>query len=67
MTQAETELQALLQAAEDYRRRNGLSAVTVTAVGVGGHAYANRGAQRIDATIGKWKKETPAEDTGESK
>ena len=37
-----------------------MNSVTISAVGGGtGHAYAFREADRVDATIGKWQKETP--------
>lgn len=58
MTQAQEGLQVLLDMVEDYRKKNNMNSVTVSAVGGGtGHAYACRGADRVDATIGKWNKE----------
>ncbi len=60
MTQAQEGLQVLLDMAEDYRKRNGMNSVTISAVGGRtGHAYAFREADRVDAMIGKWQKETP--------
>lgn len=59
MTQAQEGLQVLLDMAEDYRKNN-MNSVTISAVGGGtGHAYAFQGADRVDAMIGKWQKETP--------
>lgn len=60
MTQAQEGLQVLLNMAEDYRKKNNMNSVTISAVGGGtGHAYAYRGADKATATIGKWQKETP--------
>ena len=58
MTQAQEGLQVLLDMAEDYRKKNSMNSVTISVVGGGiGHAYAFQGADRVDATIGKWDKE----------
>ena len=58
MTQAKEELEKLLNAAEEYRKRNGLDSVMISAVGRGiGHAYAYRANERVDASIGVWGKE----------
>ena len=60
MTQAQEGLQVLLDMVEDYRKKNNMNSVTISAVGGGtGHAYAFREADRVDAMIGKWQKETP--------
>ena len=45
MTQAQEGLQVLLDMAEDYRKKNNMNFVTISAVGGGtGHAYAFQGA-----------------------
>lgn len=60
MTQAAEGAPGLLEMAEDYRKKNNMNSVTISAVGGGtGHAYAFREADRVDAMIGKWQKETP--------
>ncbi len=60
MTQAQEGLQVLLDMAEDYRKKNNMNSVTISAVGGGtGHAYAFQGADKVTAMIGKWQKETP--------
>lgn len=60
MTQAQEGLQMLLDMAEDYRKKNNMDSVMVSAVGGGtGHAYAYQGIDRVDVAIGKWQKETP--------
>ncbi len=64
MTQAKEELEVLLAAAEKYRKRNGLDSVMISTVGRGiGHAYAYRGNERVDVSIGAWKNETPGVET----
>lgn len=58
MTQAQEGLQVLLDMAEDYRKKNNMNSVTLSAVGGGtGHAYAFQGADKVSAMIGKWNKE----------
>ena len=58
MTQAQEGLQVLLDMVEDYRKKNNMNSVTISAVGGGtGHAYAFRGADKVTAMIGKWNKE----------
>lgn len=60
MTQAQEGLQVLLDMAEDYRKKNNMNSVTISAVGDRtGHAYAFQGADKVTAMIGKWQKETP--------
>lgn len=57
MTQAKEELEKLLSATEEYRKRNGLDSVMISAVSRGnGHAYAYRVNERVDAAIGAWTK-----------
>lgn len=59
MTQAQEGLQVLLDMAEDYRKKNNMNSVTISAVGGGtGHAYAFQGTDKVTAMIGKWQKET---------
>ena len=44
MTQAQEGLRVLLDMAEDYRKKNNMNSVTISAVGGGtGHAYAFQG------------------------
>ena len=58
MTQTQEGLQVLLDMAEDYRKKNNMNSVTVSAVGGGtGHAYAFQGTDKVTAMIGKWNKE----------
>ena len=57
MTQAKEELEVLLNIAEKYRQRNGLDSVTLTVTGHGtGHAYAHRTNERVDVSIGAWRR-----------
>ncbi len=57
MTQAKQELQALLAEAEAYRQRYQMGSVMISVVGGGnGHAYANRGIDRIETACGAWER-----------
>lgn len=56
MTQAQEELQELLEKAEEYRIRNGMDSLMISVVGGGkGHAYAYKGVSRVDAAVGAWE------------
>ena len=60
VTQAQEGLQVLPDMAEDYRKKDNMNSVTISAVGGGtGHAYAFQGTDKVTAMIGKWQKETP--------
>lgn len=60
MTQAQEGLQVLLDMAEDYRKKNNMNSVTISAVGGGtGHAYAFQGADKVTANDWKVAKRNP--------